>query len=80
VGHSFTDRELLIRISEVMENTFWTSLRMMEERRALLLKLAKKDSDRGYQTTAKRHRDKAAEMEVHINNLKQMLFTSTQVE
>ena len=42
VGHSFTERELLIRVSEVMENTFWTSLRMMEERRTLLMKLYKK--------------------------------------
>lgn len=80
VGHSFTDRELLIRVSEVMENTFWTSLRMMEERRSLLLKLSKKDADRGYHSSAKRHEEKAVEMDVHINNLKQILFTSTQVE
>jgi two-component system chemotaxis response regulator CheB len=80
VGHSFTDRELLIRISEVMENTFWTSLRMMEERRALLLKLAKKDQERGYASTASRHLEKAKEMEVHIENLKQILFMAAHVD
>src|SRR6476620_5496304 len=39
VGHSYTERELLIRVSEVMENTFWIWLRMMEERRTLLVKM-----------------------------------------
>jgi two-component system chemotaxis response regulator CheB len=80
VGHSFTDRELLIRVSEVMENTFWTSLRMMEERRTLLLNLAKKDRDRGYESMAKLHEERAQEMEGHIQNLKQILFTATQVD
>ncbi len=80
VGHSFTDRELLIRVSEVMENTFWTSLRMMEERRSLLLKLHQKDRDRGYHSTAAMHLQKAEEMNVHIENLKQILFKSTEVD
>lgn len=80
IGHSFTDRELLIRLSEVMESTFWTSLRMMEERRALLLRLAKKDQERGYESTAKRHLEKAQEMDVHISNLKQILFASSDVD
>ena len=80
VGHSYTDRELLIRVSEVMENTFWTSLRMMEERRSLLLKLHQKDKDRGYQSTAQLHLERAQDMEVHIQNLKQILFKATQVD
>jgi two-component system chemotaxis response regulator CheB len=80
VGHSYTDRELLIRISEVMESTFWTSLRMMEERRAMLLRLAKKDQERGYESSANRHLQKAREAEGHIENLKQILFTATSVD
>jgi two-component system chemotaxis response regulator CheB len=80
VGHSFTDRELLIRVSEVMENTFWTSLRMMEERRSLHLKLAKKDKERGYEATSSQHLKRAAEMEGHIENLKQILFTASRVD
>jgi len=80
VGHSYTDRELLIRVSEVMENTFWTSLRMMEERRSLLVKLAEKDKERGYSSTADQHLKKAEEMEVHISNLKQILFSATEVD
>lgn len=80
VGHSYTERELLIRVSEVMETTFWTSLRMMEERRALLLKLYQSDMDKGYTKSANRHLERAQEMEVHINNLKQILFNATEVE
>lgn len=80
VGHSFTDRELLIRVSEVMENTFWASLRMMEERRSLLIRLARKDEERGYQSSAKQHLKRVEEMEVHIQNLKEILFTATQVD
>lgn len=80
VGHSFTDRELLIRVSEVMETTFWTSLRMMEERRGLLLRLAKKDEERGYNSSAGRFRQQANEMETHIENLKQILFVASRVD
>ncbi|MDQ6815733.1 MAG: hypothetical protein M3040_18535 [Bacteroidota bacterium] len=63
-----------------MENTFWTSLRMMEERRSLLMKLHKNDLERGYIKTSERHLALAKEMEVHIRNLKQILFTSTEVD
>jgi two-component system, chemotaxis family, protein-glutamate methylesterase/glutaminase len=79
VGHSYTDRELLIRLSEVMESTLWTSLRMMEERRSLLMKLHEKDRQRGYHSTAALHLQKAQEMEVHIDNLKQMLYKAAEV-
>ncbi|MCW3079291.1 chemotaxis protein CheB [Segetibacter sp.] len=80
VGHSYSERELLIRVSEVMENTFWTSLRMMEERRTLLMTLFKKDVERGYAKTSERHLGLAKEMEVHIENLKRILFTATEVD
>jgi two-component system, chemotaxis family, protein-glutamate methylesterase/glutaminase len=77
VGHSFTERELMIRQAEVMENTFWTALRMMEERRALLVRLATRDQERGYRSTSNLHFEKAKELDVHIDNLKRMLFTAT---
>jgi hypothetical protein len=79
VGHSYTENELLIRMAEVMESTFWTALRMMEERRTLLLKMARRDSERGYQSTAKQQQERAKEMETHIENLKQLLFTTASV-
>jgi two-component system chemotaxis response regulator CheB len=66
-------------MAEVMESTFWTALRMMEERRTLLLKMARRDSERGYQSTAKQQQERAKEMETHIENLKQLLFTTASV-
>jgi two-component system, chemotaxis family, protein-glutamate methylesterase/glutaminase len=77
VGHSFTDRELIIRLSEVMESTFWTSLRMMEEKRTLLQKLEQKDIERGFQVGAKLYAQRAKDLEVHIDNLKQILYNTT---
>jgi two-component system chemotaxis response regulator CheB len=80
VGHSYTERELLSRIAEVMESTFWTALRIMEERRALLLKMAKRDEDRGYTSTSEIHFERARELDEHIENLKKILFSTTHVD
>ena len=80
VGHSYTEKDLLFRIAEVMENTIWIALRMMEERRALLLLLANRDQERGYNSTASLHSEKAKELEQHIDNLKQILFATSQPE
>jgi two-component system chemotaxis response regulator CheB len=77
VGHSFTERELMLRQAEVMENTFWAALRLMEERKALLLRLARRDQERGYRSTASLHLEKATELEHHIENLKQILFANS---
>jgi two-component system chemotaxis response regulator CheB len=79
VGHSYTERELHIRMAEVMESTFWTALRMMEERRTLLLKMARRDKERGYESTSQQHMERVKEMEMHIDNLKQILFRTAEV-
>lgn len=76
VGHSFTDNELLIRQSEAMESTLWAALRMMEERRNLLMRMHNKDKDKGLQTLAQSHLDKAEELQEHIANLRQILIKS----
>jgi len=80
VGHSFTERELMLRQAEVLENTFWAALRLMEERRALLLRLANRDQERGYSSTAHLHLEKAKDLEQHIENLKQILFATSDTE
>jgi two-component system, chemotaxis family, protein-glutamate methylesterase/glutaminase len=80
VGHSFTERELMFRQGEVMENTFWAALRLMEERRALLLRLSRRDEERGYSSTAHLHLEKAKDLEQHIGNLKQILFLASGAE
>lgn len=77
VGHSFTEKELMLRQAEVMENTFWAALRLMEERRTLLLRLARRDEQRGYSSTAHLHWEKAKDIEQHIENLKKILFSAS---
>lgn len=76
VGHSFTERELMIRQTEVLENTFWAALRLMEERRALLMRLATRDRERGYHSTSSLHLEKAKDLDVHIENLKRILLSA----
>jgi two-component system chemotaxis response regulator CheB len=66
-------------MAEVMESTFWTALRMMEERRTLLLKMARRDKERGYESTSQQHMERVKEMEMHIDNLKQILFRTAEV-
>lgn len=76
VGHSFTERELMIRQTEVLENTFWAALRLMEERRALLMRLATRDRERGYHSTSSLHLEKAKDLDAHIENLKRILLSA----
>jgi two-component system chemotaxis response regulator CheB len=80
IGHSFTDRELLIRVSEVIEEQSWYLLRLMEERRTLLLKFQRSDKEKGYGSSAANNLEKANEMEQHIDTLKQMLRGITIVQ
>lgn len=66
-GTSFTGRELLIRMPEMLESTLWTSLRMMEDRRSLLLlRLAKKTRRGVTAPTPKLHLDNGKEMNVQL--------------
>ena len=46
IGHVFSESDLLIKQSEEMENTLWVAVRMMEERKLLLNKLAAEHRDR----------------------------------
>lgn len=49
IGHSYTEKDLLYKQSESIEHTLWVSVRMMEERRLLLLKNAKSYNEKGLQ-------------------------------
>lgn len=80
IGHSYTERELMIRFAEVMETHFWTTLRMMEEQRTLLLKLHKKEKDRGRASIAEGYLGKATEMETQISNLKQIIYVAASID
>jgi two-component system chemotaxis response regulator CheB len=73
-GHVFNQDELLIRQTKSLEDTFWIALRMMEERRSLLLKMATEETRKGWVRSALQKQERIRELEVHINRIKQILF------
>jgi len=56
-----------------MRSTLWISLRIMEERKSLLEKMSRRYLQRRYNRTARNFELRAAELERHINTLKQIL-------
>jgi two-component system chemotaxis response regulator CheB len=73
-GHVYNEGELLIRQSDALENTLWTALRMMEERKTLLDKMSKEESRKGWKLSADNKEERARDIQVHIERLKQILF------
>ncbi|HEX2535627.1 MAG TPA: chemotaxis protein CheB [Chitinophagaceae bacterium] len=72
-GHSYSEDDLNHRQTENIESTLWIALRMMEERRFLLLKLATQNQQKGFVKSAAESSERAGQLEHHINNLKEML-------
>jgi two-component system chemotaxis response regulator CheB len=73
-GHVYNESDLLVKQEEKIEDTLWTALRMMEEKKNLALKLESKYRTRGFTVMAARNRDLAKEMDVHITRLRNILF------
>jgi two-component system chemotaxis response regulator CheB len=78
IGHAFTEKELQLRQSETLESTLWVALRMMEERRQLLHKMVDEEKSRGRARSASNKEERALELTVHIDRLKQLLFDTQQ--
>ncbi len=76
IGHSYSEKDLVVKQSEILESTLWTSLRIMEERRNLLKKMEEDANKKGYIRIASGHREKEEEIQVHIDNLKEVLFAT----
>lgn len=70
-GHSFTPQTLLTSQSEKIEETLWVSLRMFEERKNLLNKMAagetKADPKHSYAQRAK-------ETQIHIERIRAIML------
>jgi two-component system chemotaxis response regulator CheB len=69
-GHSYTSPILLAEQSKKIEETMWTALRMFEERRNLLITMAKKKGP-GASSAAER----ARLSQVHIDRIRAILLT-----
>jgi two-component system chemotaxis response regulator CheB len=80
VGHAFTQKELQLRQTETLENTLWIAMRMMEERRQLLEKMADEEQSKGRERSACNKESRALELTMHIDRLKQILFDTNRDE
>ncbi|MCW3111876.1 MAG: hypothetical protein JWR18_272, partial [Segetibacter sp.] len=73
IGHSYTEKDLLLKQHESIESTLWIALRMMEERKMLLIKMSHQETQRGFIRLAASHKKGSDNLEVHINKLKDLL-------
>jgi two-component system chemotaxis response regulator CheB len=73
IGHSYTEKDLVLKQSQTIEATLWVALRMMEERRLLLNKLSDKETNKGLSKLGLSHNQRALELEGHIEKLKELL-------
>ena len=74
IGHSYSEDDLLVKQSETTENTLWVAVRMMEERKLFLRKIAKENDDKGLQRLGSEYSRRAEDLEQHIEKLKELLF------
>jgi two-component system chemotaxis response regulator CheB len=76
IGHAYQEADLLTRQGENLESTLWVAVRMMEERKNLLHSIAERDAKNGFLALSQEQRKKAIDLDKHIINLKEVLFSS----
>ena len=76
VGHAYSEFTLAHRQAEALESTLWVALRMMEERRNLLLKMKRSDEEKGFTRWLNSYDEKTTDLQKHVDNLKQILFSA----
>ena len=74
IGHNFSERDLAVKQSETIEHTLWVAVRMMEERKQMLKKIARENSERGLKQLGTSWQEQAQQLDLHISKLKQLLF------
>jgi two-component system, chemotaxis family, protein-glutamate methylesterase/glutaminase len=75
IGHSFTTSDLVIKQAESIEQTLWVAVRMMEERKLMLSRMARENKDKGLERIATDFSERSEQLEHHITNLKELLFS-----
>ncbi len=76
IGHSYSEKDLVIKQGEIFESTLWTALRIMEERKTLLQKMEDDNTKRGFTKFAKSYKEKVDNIQVHVDKMKEVLFAS----
>ena len=79
IGHAYSENDLVVKQASTLEATLWVALRMMEDRKNLLNKLANSSETRGAISMATAHKEKANALQEHIDKLKEILFSTQEV-
>jgi two-component system chemotaxis response regulator CheB len=74
-GHVYTEMELLLKQAKATESTIWIAIRIMEERKHLLLKIAGNYKKKKMSKMAGLYDGKADDMKSHIEKMKILLTT-----
>lgn len=80
VGHAYSEQDLSLKQAESMEATLWIAMRMMEERRILLNKMTAQYRQKGLARLSTNYEEKVAQLKMHIDRLKEMLFAVQNTE
>jgi two-component system chemotaxis response regulator CheB len=80
IGHTFTEDELVTGQKENIEDTLWIALRIMEERRYLLATIAGREQSRGSGQLGRQYQQKAEEVDLHIERLKEFIFAGQKTD
>lgn len=74
-GHAYNDESLLNGMTSALEETLWVSLRILEERRNMLISLAEMEKSKGQSRWATMQQERAKEMKVHVDRIKEILLS-----
>ncbi|HKZ67318.1 MAG TPA: chemotaxis protein CheB [Chitinophagaceae bacterium] len=74
IGHAYSEKDLVVKQSETIENTLWVAIRMMEERKTMLWKLAAENDLRGLGRISTTYREQSEQLKIHIEKLKEWLM------
>lgn len=74
VGHAFTEEALLRGQNEALEEALWISLRTLEEKNALLLRMASDYESKGSKILARSYSDKRDEVSNHLKKIRSVLL------
>lgn len=78
-GHTFTEKLLVETHAEAWEESIWVYIRMLEERRGLLRKLAEHQGDIKQNGNVRQSLKIAEDMAKYIERLKAFLVTMRQI-
>ncbi|RFZ81344.1 chemotaxis protein CheB [Mucilaginibacter terrenus] len=79
-GHVYTEAALMQRQAENMEESIWVSIRMLEERRNLLLGIVWREENENTGKQYAEYKVRAEELSIHIERLKGLLISMTRTE